>query len=641
MADEFDNLESQPTGSSQGLDIQGYLNTVEARKREAQQQMDKLIRALDVRRNMPFDPVMMRVAGALLSPTKTGSFGESLGYAATAGAEEAEKQAARGIDLAKLEFELGQKKLEQQGAMDELALAQQLFSAQAPTATVPTAVTTQQPPSDQIGQIVQAATASAEPTPMVGRRMAELQRMAQEEGQEPPIVSAAPTAPAAPAARYMNLTDAQIAMLPQGLRERVIQAKEQERKERALKVQEAKLKVEQRVKWKQGDTEINFEPEDWKSIQDFIKNKDFQSANRMFALYQAPPQFVQDPDAPTGWRRISQEERDRDSAWAKQTGSVERVIGGEKYFLSPVKARQHDNAEAQGDQAYERWVRQNIFGQKPDVVSATTVFKEKPAEKAAAAPSVTEPPKKITPKSKEAVELEQSGKTELQKEGIKSQIKKSDELVTQVESSLERSRAADTVLGLLNDPKAVGAQGYFADPTVKNALVNFFKDTIRLGNVNVGIPAIADSLQQAGMTETEANAKATIIQQAGLIALEIAAMQKGATSNYEQRLYANIAGSIDTPVLAMKAQMSTIKAKAVFDQNNNIAFEKWREKNPYMSAGKYFASSEYMDVKNGYLNEVRKINNFYYPSAPIKGEAVDQKSGGVKPTQTKESKFLQ
>ena len=41
MADEFDNLESQPTGSSQGLDIQGYLNTVEARKREAQQQMDK------------------------------------------------------------------------------------------------------------------------------------------------------------------------------------------------------------------------------------------------------------------------------------------------------------------------------------------------------------------------------------------------------------------------------------------------------------------------------------------------------------------------------------------------------------------------------------------------------------------------
>ena len=133
-----------------------YLQSVEARKLEADRQMQKLIDALNVRKSMPFDPMLMRVAGALLSPTKTGSFGESLGYATTAAAEEAEKQAARGIDVAKLEFELGQKMREQQATAEQQKFAMQYLSQ--PQGQVPA-----QPAQLTAAPPVAAAELSAEP----------------------------------------------------------------------------------------------------------------------------------------------------------------------------------------------------------------------------------------------------------------------------------------------------------------------------------------------------------------------------------------------------------------------------------------------------------------------------------------------
>lgn len=75
-------------------------------------QIQKLMNALDRRRQMPFDPMWMRVAAGFLKPTKTGSFGESLGYAAEGAAEEAEKEAARKTDVEKLKMELAGKQYE-------------------------------------------------------------------------------------------------------------------------------------------------------------------------------------------------------------------------------------------------------------------------------------------------------------------------------------------------------------------------------------------------------------------------------------------------------------------------------------------------------------------------------------------------
>jgi hypothetical protein len=74
-------------------------------------QIQSLKSSLDSRTGLPFDPVLMSAAAGFLKPTKTGSFGESLGYASELMSNEAEKEYARRQAAAKLGLELDEKAL--------------------------------------------------------------------------------------------------------------------------------------------------------------------------------------------------------------------------------------------------------------------------------------------------------------------------------------------------------------------------------------------------------------------------------------------------------------------------------------------------------------------------------------------------
>ncbi len=107
-------------------------------------QIQKLMNALDRRRQLPFDPMLMRVAAGFLKPTKTGAFGESLGYAAEGAAEEAEKEAARRTDVEKMKLELAAKQydLAQQFAGQQM-LGETLRGAPTGTPTAPAGAPTE------------------------------------------------------------------------------------------------------------------------------------------------------------------------------------------------------------------------------------------------------------------------------------------------------------------------------------------------------------------------------------------------------------------------------------------------------------------------------------------------------------------
>jgi hypothetical protein len=83
-----------------------------AEERQAMKnQIDLLTKSVDVRQNRMFDPVLMKAASGFLRPTKTGSFGESLGYASDMMADEAEKEAVREQAAVKMRQELMEKKM--------------------------------------------------------------------------------------------------------------------------------------------------------------------------------------------------------------------------------------------------------------------------------------------------------------------------------------------------------------------------------------------------------------------------------------------------------------------------------------------------------------------------------------------------
>ena len=78
--------------------------------------------SLDDRKNRMFDPVLMQTAAGFLKPTKTGSFGESLGYAAEGAGAAAEREAVFQRENQKLEMELlgKEQELRQQLGGDQL-----------------------------------------------------------------------------------------------------------------------------------------------------------------------------------------------------------------------------------------------------------------------------------------------------------------------------------------------------------------------------------------------------------------------------------------------------------------------------------------------------------------------------------------
>jgi hypothetical protein len=84
-------------------------------------QIESLKNSLDSRMKPAFDPALMAAAAGFLKPTKTGGFGESLGYAAEGYAAETDKELARrqAVDKAKLELAQKQAQMQNQNLMFE------------------------------------------------------------------------------------------------------------------------------------------------------------------------------------------------------------------------------------------------------------------------------------------------------------------------------------------------------------------------------------------------------------------------------------------------------------------------------------------------------------------------------------------
>jgi hypothetical protein len=148
MAENIGGLSAaQPAEAEPTLPTDMKSMAMDAQKRylEGQAKLDarrdQLIAAMTSRKSRAFDPSLMRLAAGLLAPTKTGGFGESLGYGVAGMAEEQEKEFARQQQEAKLAYELEAAGLEQRQKMmgNQMALQymQQKQAPQMPAGGVP------------------------------------------------------------------------------------------------------------------------------------------------------------------------------------------------------------------------------------------------------------------------------------------------------------------------------------------------------------------------------------------------------------------------------------------------------------------------------------------------------------------------
>jgi hypothetical protein len=134
---QAENLEeitkSQPTGLKETI-----VDDLGEQREKMNETLQRLREGLDARKSRLFDPVLMQTAAGFLKPTKTGSFGESLGYAAENAGSAAERELLHQRENQKLEMELATKEQEfrQQLGGDQL-ISTLLGGAQPSTAPAP------------------------------------------------------------------------------------------------------------------------------------------------------------------------------------------------------------------------------------------------------------------------------------------------------------------------------------------------------------------------------------------------------------------------------------------------------------------------------------------------------------------------
>jgi hypothetical protein len=456
--------------------IEQYTKSVQERKLEAVAQMQKLMKALDSRRNLPFDPMLMRVAGALLQPTKTGGAGESIGYAATAAADEAQRQVLQNAELAKMEFELFQKQQAQKSAMDEQNFAMQYFGSKRPPAA-PVAPVAQAAP---VAPVAQAAPVATKPQ-LTTEALPSSDKLAAPPTTQATVSQAAPPVDQSSQADdeddpVLAIINPNLYKIKMELRDQARKSAEDRRKDEQLALSRREIETKERVAVEVGGVKISMPKADFDRMTGAVEEKDFDTAKKYYTKYGLDFPFKKDKD---GWRRKTASEAAREEAVAKELGQVDRGWKGETYKLDSPQAAEHDQARKEGtlNEFWNKYFIEQGGGTVPSTGPAKT-----DAAKVEKTPSVEE--KAVTQEAAIAREKKRA------EERAKSEVKSRDEIIASAKIAMIIERPANQINKIASDPIGSKALGLLENPTVFDAIVGATAEGVSAGPINIGIPAI-------------------------------------------------------------------------------------------------------------------------------------------------------
>jgi hypothetical protein len=196
---------------------------------------------------------------------------------------------------------------------------------------------------------------------------------------------------------------------------------------------------------------------------------------------------------------------------------------------------------------------------------------------------------------------------------------------------------------LINDERYSGAQGYFSQPNLKNAIATFLEEGFQFGNSRVALPGLTEAFKKIGMTDDEVNAEAILFQKTGELGLLVSKLQagQGSVSNYERSVFEKIATSTETPLVSMRSATNALMARSTYDENIQKIYVNWSEKNPNKSSAAFIASPEYKRETERYENQLSKIEDQFFPKTKASPTAKPAAKPAARPDGKPSSKFLQ
>jgi len=540
-------------------------------------------RALDARKNQllnlsqqrMFNPTLMKFAGGMLAPTKTGSFGESLGYAANAASDEQEKEFARQQALEKLQYELDIESAKQQGtaAIPKLLMQMQQERAQPMQAKVPVAQPTGQP---------EAKPAPAQP-------------------------SSQPTKARGTGGLLPNIPDEQLAIMAMDpnlapLAKAEMDLREQRRKGRA----ELVIAGEKRFLY----------PEEIQEMQDLADRGDYEGLKAFYRRMNVPFNYIEDKNVLGGMRLPTAAEQEAlkskgvEAEKAKYSEQKEYTVtyagGTRKFPFTPAQYLEYMDADSKG--------QGDAFINK--------MFKIKGTGTTTSGTTTTEG---AYPKSKSEEAIEQAQETERGKKRVEASEAAREALFGGARVARGTIANADQIISLATNPKTNQVFGVFKKGDIYSALGTLVTEGAKAGNYSISIPAVETAFREAGATEQEIKASAVAAQafaQNELNFRRIFLSGQGSVSNMEGAVIPRMSGSLSDSAGAAIAKSEVIKARAELDAAAARVLREWerRPENAKKNFSDFEDSREYSRLLDGYDAKLKKIMEVHFP-----GEKIDAK----------------
>lgn len=539
-------------------------------------------RALDARKNQLlnltqrrlFDPVLMKFAGAMLSPTKTGSFGESLGYGATAAAEESEKEFARQQALEKLQYELEIESAKQQGAAAVPKLLMQMQQERAqPVAAKPAVQTSAQPAVQPTAQ--PAATPAAQPT-------------------------AQPSRARGTGGLLPNINDETLAIMSMDpnlapLAKAEMDLREQRRKGR----EEFVIAGEKRFLY----------PEEVQKMQDLAGKGDIEGLRAFYRRINVPFNFIEDKTAPGNYRLATATELE--GMKAKATEAEKAKYGEQKEYTVTYNgtSRKFPFTPAQ----YLEYMDADSKGQGDAYINK--LFKIKGTGTATTGTTTTGA---ALPKSKSEEVIEQESETARLKKRVEASEATREALFDSSRAARQLIQNSDQIIQLATDPETKKIFGVFAKPGILNALGTVVAEGARVGNWTISLPSVEKAMRNAGATDEEIKASsvaARIFAQNELGFRKMFLSGQGSVSNMEGAVIPRFSGDLSDSPDAAKAKAEMTKARAELDAATARMLREWerRPENAKKNFSDFEDSKEYNRLLDGYDAKLKKIMAVHFP----------------------------
>ena len=522
-------------------------------------------RALDARRDQllnlsqqrMFNPTLMKFAGGMLAPTKTGGFGESLGYAANAAAEEQEKEFARQQAFAKLGYEMEIESAKQKEDMDVNQMLLQMQKGQ--------------PKAD-------LALSSA------------------------PVVAGTPTtATAAPKTAQQDFSEDQLKIMLGSSNARlqnIAKAELDLRKQRRESIKMVKFGNEDRPMY----------PEEIAELKTLSDSGDMVGLQKFYRRYGVPFPYIKDASDPSGYRIPSDtekkalEEREKGKYGEQKEYSIPYAGGITKRPFTPFQYVEFMDAQGKGEgDAYI----DKLFPKAKGAAGAAGATEGDGGYKTKSEEAVEQSTE--TERNKKRVEASEAARETLFSSSrvARGTIANADQII-----SLATNPKTNQIFGVFKKGDIYSALGTLVTEGAKAG--NY---SISIPAVETAFREAGASEEEIKASAVAAQAFA----QNELNFRRLFLTGQGSVSNMEGAVIPRMSGSLADSAGAAIAKSEVIKARAELDAASARMVREWekRPENSKKNFSDFEDSKEYNRLLDGYDAKLKKIMEVHFPGEKI------------------------